>query len=186
MPTQVSTLLTAEEFHTIGDIGPAELIHGKVVRLVASKPKHGRITLRLSSLIDQFVQAHKLGVVYAAETGYLLEREPDIIRCPDVSFVRAEIAKAHDEDDYFPHSPDLAVEVVSPTDRAGKIKDKIQVWLDGGARSVWVVDPDEKTLAAYHPESPPQVFRCDEVFRDDLVSPGFTIDPLDQIFTTAT
>ncbi len=186
MNTQVSTLLTAEEFFALGDIGLAELIHGKVVRMVAPKPKHGRITLQLSSLIDQFVRSHKLGVVYAAETGYLLEREPDTIRCPDVSFVRAEIAKAHDENDYFPHSPDLAVEVMPPTDLAAKIKDKVQVWLDGGARSVWVIDPDKKTLAAYHPESPPQVFRSDEVFRDDLVLPGFTIDPLDLIFTTAT
>lgn len=121
MGTSLSTLMTAEEFAALGDIGPAELIHGKVVRLTAPKPRHGRIAMRLGSALHRFVRKHKLGVVYAAETGYLLEREPDLIRCPDVSFVRAALAAKHDEDEYYPHSPDLAVEVLSPSDRPEKV-----------------------------------------------------------------
>jgi Uma2 family endonuclease len=184
MATQVSTLITAEEFAALGDIGPAELIHGKVVRLTAPKPKHGRIAMRLGSLLDDFVHRNKLGEVYAAETGFLLERDPDLIRCPDVSFVRAEAAHGHDENEYYGHSPDLAVEVLSPSDRPEKVKEKIQAWLECGARSVWVVDPETKTITVHRPAAPPRISSADEAFRDEAVLPGFAIEPLGGLFAT--
>ena len=101
-------------------------------------------------MVDQFVARQiRLGKVYAAETGYLLERDPDTVRCPDVSFVRQELAAVHDDDEYYFHSPDLAVEVLSPSDRPGRTKDKVQVWLTFGAKSVWVLDPSAKTLTVH-------------------------------------
>jgi Uma2 family endonuclease len=182
MATQVSTLLTAEEFYALGDIGPAELIYGKVVRLVAPKPKHGWITMQLGSMIHQFVEMHKLGKVYAAETGYLLERDPDLVRCPDISFVRAQLADGHNDNDYYAHSPDLAVEVLSPSERPEKVKEKIQVWLSFGARSVWLLDPDERSLAVHRADSPPRIYREHEVFQDSVVLSGFEIAPLSRVF----
>lgn len=179
---QVSTLMTAEEFASLGDIGPAELIRGKVVRLTAPKPKHGRIAMRLGGALDRFVRKNKLGEVYAAETGFVLERNPDLIRCPDVSFVRAEIADGHDEDEYYEHSPDVAVEVLSPSDRPEKVKEKVQAWLDGGARSVWVVDPEDQTIAVFHPEGLPRIWVSDEVFEDEVALPGFTVKPVGRLF----
>ena len=182
MATQVSTLLTAEEFYSLGDSGPAELIHGKVVRLAAPKPKHGRITMRLGSWVHRFVEEQKLGQVYAAETGYLLERDPDLIRCPDISFVRTELSKEHDEDDYYTHSPDLVVEVLSPSERPERVKEKIQVWLTFGAKSVWVLDPEEKTITVHHAGTTPRVGKGQEVFQDAVVLPGFEINPVSLAF----
>jgi Uma2 family endonuclease len=182
MAPQTAILITAEEFAALGDIGPAELIYGKVVRLTAPKPKHGRIAMRLGSAMHRFVRKHKLGVVYAAETGYLLEREPDLIRCPDVSFVRAEVAASHDEDEYYPQSPDLAVEVLSPSDRPEKVKEKVQAWLDGGARAVWTVDGERETITVYPKVGNPRVWQADEAFHDDSVLPGFVIKPISRLF----
>ena len=182
MATQVSTLLTAEEFESLGDIGPAELIQGKVTRLVAPKPKHGWLTFRLGMRIGQFVEANRLGKVYAAETGYLLERDPDTIRCPDVSFVRREMSDVHDDDEYYAHSPDLAVEVLSPSDRPGRVKEKVQVWLTFGAKSVWVLDPAERTLTIHRADESPRDFGGQDAFRDPTVLPGFEIVPLSQLF----
>lgn len=178
----ISTLITAEEFAALGDIGPAELIHGKVVRVTAPKPRHGRIAMRLGSALHRFVRKHKLGEVYAAETGYLLEKNPDLIRCPDVSFVRATVASKHDEDDYYEHAPDLAVEVLSPSDRPEKVKEKVQAWLTGGAKEVWVVDPEARTLAVYSPRGRASVWRADEAFHSEAVVPGFKIAPLGRLF----
>ena len=177
--------MSAEEFAALGDIGPAELIHGKVVRLTAPKPKHGRIAMRLGGMLDRFVRKHKLGEVYAAETGFVLERDPDLIRCPDASFVRAELSDVHDEDEYYEHSPDLAVEVLSPSDRPEKVKEKVQAWLGGGAKSVWVVDPDEQTITVFHVDEPGRVVQHAESLNDDAVLPGFVLKPIGRLFRMA-
>jgi Uma2 family endonuclease len=183
MTTNVQTLLTADEFAELGDIGRADLIRGRVVPLTKPKPKHGRITMRLGSAVERFVRRHKLGETYAAETGYLLERDPDTVRAPDVSFVRAELAKKHNEDEWYPHSPDLAVEVISPSDTPQQVTDKIELWLRHGARSVWVIDPVARTLTIHRADGTEELIREDEPLRDQAVLPGFSIRPLGKIFS---
>jgi len=182
MTTRTSTLLSAEEFAGLGDIGLAELIRGRVVYLTKPKPKHGRIAMRFGRVIGNFVERHKLGEVYAAETGYVIEHNPDSVRAPDVSFVRAELALGHDEDEWYPHSPDLAVEVLSPTDRPGAVEEKVQMWLDGGGRSVWVVDPEQRAVSIRHADGSVHLVGEAEELRDELVLPGFVIKPLRKMF----
>src|SRR3954453_23730241 len=100
MTTQTEKLLTAEEFAEIaarGDVGRCELVEGRLLPLSGAKPRHGRIAGRVFRYIDRHVEEHQLGVVYAAETGYVVARNPDTIKCPDVSFVRAERVTNHDE-----------------------------------------------------------------------------------------
>jgi Uma2 family endonuclease len=76
--------------------------------------RHGRIAVNVSTPLDQFVRAHGLGTVYAAETGFRLASDPDTVRAPDASFVRKERAdQVGDVAGYWPGPPDLAVEVVS-------------------------------------------------------------------------
>ena len=167
--------MTAEEFEKLGDIGRAELVRGRVIYLVKPKPRHGRIAMRISAPLAEFVHRHNLGEVYAAETGFIAGRDPDSVRAPDVAFVRAEVVAAHDEEEWLPHSPDLAVEVMSPSDRPGAVQDKVRMWLDGGARSVWVIDPDRRLATIYRADGSEQVINEDDDLRDDSVLPGFSM-----------
>lgn len=169
--------MTAEEFEALGDIGRAELVRGRVIYLPKPKPKHGRIAVRITVPLAEFVNQHNLGEVYAAETGFLVGRDPDSVRAPDVAFVRIEVVAAHNEDEWFPHSPDLAVEVISPSesDRPGEVEDKVRMWLDGGARSVWVINPDRRSATIYRADGSEQSISENEDLRDDSVLPGFSM-----------
>ncbi|HET6247735.1 MAG TPA: Uma2 family endonuclease [Tepidisphaeraceae bacterium] len=171
--TTMPTLLTAENFASLGDIGPAELVRGRIVQLTKPKPRHGRVAMRIGTAIFVFVRDNKLGEVYAAETGFIAGRNPDSVRAPDVAFVRTEIAATHNEDEWLPHAPDLAVEVVSPSDRPEQVADKVQMWLSGGGRSVWVFDPKARTATVYSQDEVVRRFSASEELTDQSVLPGF-------------
>src|SRR6185437_43017 len=93
-----TTLMPAEEFEALGDIGRAELVRGRVIYLTKPKPRHGRIAMRIAAPLADFVYRNELGEVYAAETGFVAGRNPDSVRAPDIAFIRAEIVATHDED----------------------------------------------------------------------------------------
>jgi Uma2 family endonuclease len=174
LKTVMPALVTAEKFASLGDIGRAELVRGRIVQLTKPKLKHGRVAMRIGTAVFNFVLENKLGEVYAAETGFVAGRDPDSVRAPDVAFVRAEILATHNEDDWLPHSPDLAVEVLSPSDRAEQVADKVQMWLGGGGRSVWVFDPKTRTATVYQTDGSVKVFAADDYLRDETVLPGFS------------
>ncbi len=90
---------------------------------------HGRIAIDVSTPLDQYVRAHDLGVVFAAETGFKIAGNPDTVRAPDAAFVRRERVVAVGEvEGYWPEAPDLAVEVVSPTTCSPRSRRR---WLTG-------------------------------------------------------
>lgn len=181
MTLHTATVLTAREFESLGNIGPAELVRGEVVHLTKPKPKHGRIALRIGRAVGDFVERNHLGETYAAETGFVVAHGPDSVRAPDVSFVRAELALGHDENQWYPHSPDLAVEVLSPTDRPAAVEEKVQMWLDGGGRSVWVVNPAMRAVTVRRIDGSREQFAGDAELWDESVLPGFSLPPR-QIF----
>jgi Uma2 family endonuclease len=184
MTTQTEKLLTAEEFAEIaarGDVGRCELVEGRLLPLSGAKPRHGRIAGRVFRYIDRHVEKQRLGVVYAAETGYVVARSPDTIKCPDVSFVRAERVASHDEDEYF-ESPDLAVEVLSPSNRASDVEAKVATWLHAGARSVWVVRPGSRSISIFHDDGSVAEIGPDDVLSDESVLPGFALQPTRKLF----
>src|SRR5919206_2667519 len=111
-------LMTAEELWRMPDDGQRhELIAGELTTMPPSGFEHGRLTARLTASLSRHVRTHGLGEVLAAETGFLLARDPDLVRAPDVAFVsRERVAAAGEVAGYCPGAPDLAVEVVSPND----------------------------------------------------------------------
>ena len=145
-----------------------------------AKPRHGRIAGRVFRHVDRFVERKHLGVVYAAETGYIVARDPDTVRCPDVSFVRADRVEGHDENEYF-EAPDLAVEVVSPSDTPKKVEQKVALWLRAGARSVWVIDPDTPLVSITRADGTSVQIGPSEALRDESVLPGFSLKPMSKI-----
>ena len=181
MTVQNAIFMSAEEYASLPDTDLTELVRGRVIYLTKPKMKHGRIAMRIGSAIAAFVKEHKLGEVYAAETGFIAGRDPDSVRAPDVAFVRAEVVATHNEDEWLPHAPDLAVEVVSPSDRPTEVEDKVAMWLAAGGRAAWVIDPARRIAIIHHPDAAPQIVLENQDLRDDLVLHGFSM-PLKAAF----
>jgi Uma2 family endonuclease len=165
---------TAEELLRAGDIGRCELIRGKLRMMLPAGFEHGRIALNLTAAIANHVKSHELGTVLAAETGFLLARDPDTVRAPDLAFIRASRPRGPQRG-YYPGAPDLAVEVLSPDDRPGYVREKVAEWLEAGANAVWVVDPAERTVTVHEPGKAPVAFgEADLVPGGDLL-PGLEL-----------
>jgi Uma2 family endonuclease len=170
-----SPITVAQYLAMPDDDRKVELVRGRLVREPPPAPLHGRFQVRVGRLLDEFVEAHDLGVVMS-EVGFLLARRPDTVRIPDLCFVsRARIP----EDGYtralWEMAPDLAVEIVSPGNRLSEMQEKVLDYLDAGAREVWVVDPGRGTIVVHRPGGEARLLRdADELGGGDVL-PGFRL-----------
>jgi Uma2 family endonuclease len=137
---------TAEELFARSP-GRCELIDGEVVAMTPSGGRHGRYTAELAMHLALYVRQHRIGRVYGAETGFILARDPDVVRAPDVAFVARE--RVIDTERFLEQAPDLAVEVLSPSDAYSYVDTKIHQWLDAGTRTVWIIDPQAGRVQIY-------------------------------------
>jgi Uma2 family endonuclease len=172
---------TAEELLRTPGLGRCELLRGELIMMSPAGFEHGRIAALICGRLVQFLEQHPVGVVMGAETGFWIERDPDTVRAPDVAFLRTERLPPTAVRGFFPEAPDLAVEVLSPDDRASEVFGKVQDWLAAGCRAVWVVDPASKTVSVYSGARQALVLReGDEITGGDLLS-GFRL-PLAEVF----
>jgi Uma2 family endonuclease len=146
-----AAITTAEQLLKAQDLGRCELVRGEFRKLIPPSFQHGRVAMRLGARMDQHVEANGLGLVVAGGTGFLLARDPDTVRAPDIAFVCAARLPGSQRG-YYEGAPDLAVEVLSPDDRPGYVRDKVAEWLESGAEEVWVVDPRKRTIAVHNPD----------------------------------
>lgn len=159
-----------------------ELIRGVLHTMPPAGIEHGDRALRLGAHLQIFVEDHDLGIVVAAETGFYLERDPDTVRAPDAAFIRKERLPAGPlPSGYFLGAPDLAVEVVSPNDKAGDVEDKVQTWLRFGTRLVWLLAAKTRTVTVYRLDGAIQVLTGNELLDGEDVVPGFQI-PVSRLF----
>lgn len=151
MNATITKPMTADELLAMPDDGyHYELVKGELRMAPPPGSEHGEITMNLAGPLYQHVKSNNLGVVYAAETGFKLESNPDTVRAPDVAFVRRErVNQTGRLPGYGSGAPDLAVEVLSPSDRTIEVEEKVAEWLEGGARMVWVVSPKLHTVTVY-------------------------------------
>ena len=182
--TTATKLTTAEELLRISDDGlRRELIHGEVTTMAPAGHQHGRIAQRIAALLWQHVAAHQLGEVYAAETGFKLASNPDHVRAPDAAFVRRErVVAVGDVEGFWPGAPDLAVEVISPSDSFADVEEKVFDWLDAGARAVVVVNPKKRSITLYRSVSDVRVLSEKESLSVEDVVPGWVL-PVRDLFT---
>jgi Uma2 family endonuclease len=153
-----------------------ELVQGDLIRMSPAGDEHGEITVKITAPLFDYVNAHNLGKVYAAETGFLIRQDPDSVRAPDVAFVsRQRIEAAGRIKSYRIGAPDLAVEVLSPGDSARYIESKVMEWLDAGARVVWVVSPKGRTVTVYSVPTTAVVLTEHDILDGGEVVPGFQI-----------
>ena len=169
--------ITAEALFDMGGIGRCELIDGEVVQMAPAGAEHGDVAGEFLRRIANHVIDHRLGKVYAAETGFILRRNPDHVRAPDVAFVRTERLPSGVRRGFFDGPPDLAVEVVSPSDTLSEVRAKVDDWLASGTISVWVVDPPNRSIEVYRQGN--QIFRYRNSVElcDEPTLPGFVLRP---------
>ena len=145
-----SRIVTADELAAMPGVGRVELIRGELIRMSPAGFEHGKLTARLSWRIARHVEELGLGVVCAAETGFLLQRNPDTVRAPDIAFVaQARLDLAGPFKTYLPGCPDLVAEIVSPSDSFSQVEAKAIEWLEAGCKLVWIVDPKQKHVTEY-------------------------------------
>lgn len=167
-----------------------ELIEGRLVRMPPPKGRHGRLESRLDSILSAFVVPRGLGCIYVGETGFNLTRpgEPkETVLGADVAFVRAEHVPPDDADDeYIMGSPDLVVEIASSSQHRPEMNAKAWVWLQRGARMVWVVWPARKQSDVWTPaQDEPATQRIGDYIEGGDVLPGFAYAVADLFAVTA-
>lgn len=177
-PTGTSStpaLLTAEDLARLQPPHKrTELVRGVMIVREPAGFRHGDVAMSLALALGQFVRAHDLGCVLAAETGYRLFTNPDTVRAPDVSFVRHERIPDPMPGGYASFAPDLAVEVLSPDDRPGELLQKIADWLTAGTQLVCVVDPERRQAQVYRADGTLVLVHEGDVLDGEDVLPGFT------------
>ena len=166
-------LMTAEELLRLDVRG--ELIRGVLYEMSPGAAKHGKVAANLQYELMAFVKPRRLGTTFTAETGFWLERGPDTVRAPDVSFTLAErLPLDADEDSYSAVVPDIVGEVRSRNDTRAKVRAKAEMWLSFGVRLCWVVHPDTRTIDVHRPGAPTATLTEADTLDGGDVLPGFT------------
>ncbi len=151
-----------------------ELIAGELITMAPAGGMHGYLAQDLTGRVQHFVQTHRLGVVVAAETGFILSRNPDTVRAPDGAFIRRErISQKGIPRGFFEEAPALVIEVVSPSDTVSEVSEKMQAWLAAGVELAWVVEPRGRTVTIYRTTGEIQVLTVKDILSGESVLPGF-------------
>jgi len=131
---------------------------------------------RISNLLSNFVGSRRLGVVYTGDTGFVLARQPDTVRGPDVAFLSNEREReTKDARPYIPGAPDLAIEVISPGDRTREVLGKVSDYLAAGSRLVWVVTPVREEVSVFRSPFAPLILAGPDLLDGEDALPGFSV-----------
>jgi Uma2 family endonuclease len=174
----VKQRLTAEELWALPEVPGKryELVRGELVEVPGAGGVHAQLIVNLLLLLHPFVTGRGLGRVFGDGLAYVIARDPDVVRIPDVSFIaQARLPDGSVPEGFIPGAPDLAVEIVSPGDRAEEVYGKGREYLDAGARLVWVVWPRHRAVTAYTPDGQSRELREDDELDGGAVLPGFRV-----------
>ena len=185
-PARVEPLITADEFANmrLEEGYVHELVRGVVVRegeRGGPAPIHGRLQAELAYLLLEWMKSRgERGAVFT-HTGYVLEGNPDTVRLPDVSYVsERRMPDAAYGGRLWRMGPDLAIEVISPSNTWTEIQQKVDEYLVAGTMAVWVVDPPTRTVTMYRPGAEARRLDVAADLTDEVI-PGFRV-PLAKLF----
>lgn len=172
-------LMTADELLRMPDDGMRrELVEGELRTMSPAGFKHGKIAQRIARHLGNYVAERNLGVVCSSDTGFIVKKQPLNVFAPDVGYVRHE--RDLDESGFYPGPPDLAVEVISPSDSYSEVEEKVAIYLAGQTPMVMVVDPRSKS-ARVHTAAAVVRLSIDQALEGGDVVPGWNL-PLREIF----
>lgn len=176
-------LMTVEEF-LVTDVpdGKVELVRGELRVTPPPGAPHGAAAINLVLLLADHVRALNLGRVFGESFGYVLTQLPHTVRVPDASFVRADrLPPEGIGPGLLKFAPDLAIEVLSPSESASELEEKLSDYAAGGTPLIWVVDPARRTVRIMSATRPVRWLQETDVLDGDDVIPGFTCQ-VSQIF----
>ena len=165
--------MTAEQLFHAPDMGRCELLRGELMMMSPSGAMHGRYVDILERWLGNYVAEHSLGMTFGAETGFIIARNPDTVRAPDVAFVAQSRIPNPLPTGFFPGPPDLAVEVISPSDRTSEVSAKTRNWLTSGCKEVWVVDPEIKIITLHRADGTHLQLTSADILECPTLLPGF-------------
>lgn len=172
----IPTTMTAEEFLE-NDVPGYEYAKGELIPMPPATRRHGKISVNIIRYLDRYVYEKGLGELYTAETIFQVG---DRMMKPDVAFVSTDRLDV-DEDKTFPIPPDLAIEVISPSDAHSCVTRKALDYLNASTPLVWVLDPVSKTVTVYRSENDIETLTREATLTGEAVVPGFTC-PVGQLF----
>jgi Uma2 family endonuclease len=177
--------VTAQDLWRLGEGDVRrELVNGEVKEMAPVGGVHGQIAVRACVWLGGHVEEHGGGEVVAGDVGFVLglPADPERVRAPDVAFVSAQrLPGGRLPEGYLMGAPDLAVEILSPTDNPVDIQQKVRDYLEGGARLVWIIAPQAKTVTVYRADGSARLLREHDNLEGEDVLPGLTI-PLAELF----
>lgn len=158
----------------------SELVNGRMLVREPAAYTHGRLANAIGFALTAWVSPRGLGDVVAAETGFTLRRNPDTVRAPDAAFISAQRVPPANVAGFAELAPDLVVEVVSPSDRAGYVRQKVADWLAAGAKLVWVLDTAHHRADVFRADGTTTRLAAVDSLSGENVLPGFLL-PLEPI-----
>ena len=175
--------VTADELLAMPDDGfRRELVDGEVRVTPPPGEEHGVVAARILVKLGSHVFANDLGIVHAAETGFRISENPDTVLAPDAAYVsRERVERTAIAKGYRAGAPDLAVEVVSPSDSFADVEAKVTRWLAAGCRMVIVVNPARRAATVYRSRDDITLLTEGDVLDGGDVVPGWTL-PLRDLF----
>lgn len=174
-------LITGEELLRMPDLGPCELVDGRIVPMTPTKLRHGAVESRVGSRLQVWADDTGRGLVAGGEVGVYTRRNPDTVRAADFLFISNERLARCSEDDYLEVPPELVVEVLSPDDRWKQVIKKVGEYFSVGVLRVWVFDPKKHRVLVYRSPENVRELGVGEILADEELLPGFSL-PLAIVF----
>jgi len=183
MAVVAEKLITAEEFLAMPGVGKMdELVRGRMVKVTPSGGEHTWVAAQICTAINLRARSTRSGFCTVEAGGYMLSRDPDTVRCPDVGYIRRDrVPDGRLPKGFIEGAPDLAVEVVSPSQPAAELDKKVREYLEAGSRLVWVVYPEERAARVWRADGTTEWIPEDAALSGEDVLPGFTL-PLTDVF----
>jgi Uma2 family endonuclease len=155
-----------------------------LVEIPLTGRRHALTALRIATMLDLFVRERGLGTVCGPGAGFVISGDPEIVRSPDVAFIRRErIAALEDEDGFWPFAPDLVIEVIEPAELYSPVRRRVREWLNAGTRMVFTVDAGGPLVDLHRLNRTGAMLSAkqDDVLEGEDVVPGWQI-PVRDIF----
>lgn len=174
--------LSATEFERIGDLlDPCELWDGIVMVHEPATPYGDAVCAALTGLLRAHVVSRALGWVFGSSAGFQVGESPDRVLSPDVAFLRRERLSYLPRRGFSRLTPDLVVEVRSPSQTWAYTLERGGIWIASGAQVVWMVDPEPRTACVFRPTVDPVEVGPDGALSADPAIEGFSI-PMRDVF----
>jgi len=173
------TLLSLADYAALPDDGKRyELVEGELVELTFPNWKHSSIQSFLFGKLSAYLDRDPIGKV-GNDFGFILGRDPDTLRGPDLYFVTKERASSISPDSWMDGAPNLAVEILSPSNSRAEIRRKVEQYLAAGSDLVWVIDPEQRTIETIGSSGKRTVLTDDDELTARTLLPDFSVSVRD-------